>query len=110
MDRQRRLRRARGEGEKQRLGNLARDRKRIVPDGEQYERTVVGTTDSMARQMIAAELLSALAGRNPERRERARTAFDEIMLLAISLGGTITAGTHFAKAGDLQSLATICLI
>jgi HEAT repeat protein len=34
-----------------------------------------GTADTSAREVIATELLSALAGRNPERRERARDAF-----------------------------------
>ena len=34
-----------------------------------------GTADTSAREVIATELLSALAGRNPERRERAREAF-----------------------------------
>src|SRR5256714_1924922 len=55
----------------------ARAETRHLLEGEHYERAVVGTSDSMARQMIAAELLSALAGRNPERRDRARDAFVE---------------------------------
>ena len=55
----------------------ARAETRHLLEGEHYERAVVGTSDSMARQMIATELLSALAGRNPERRARARTAFVE---------------------------------
>ncbi|HEX8149064.1 MAG TPA: HEAT repeat domain-containing protein [Pyrinomonadaceae bacterium] len=46
-------------------------------EGEQYDRAVVGSRDAMARQMIAAELLSALAGRNALKRERARAAFVE---------------------------------
>jgi hypothetical protein len=33
------------------------------------------TVDTSAREVIATELLSALAGRNPERRDRAREAF-----------------------------------
>jgi hypothetical protein len=50
--------------------------KRLL-EGSDYDRTVVGTSDPMARQMVAAELLSALAGRHAERRERARVAFAE---------------------------------
>ena len=46
-------------------------------EGEEYDRTVVGSRDAMARQMIASELLSALAGRNMQRRERAGAAFVE---------------------------------
>lgn len=45
--------------------------------GGAYDRSVIGSEDSMARQLIGAELLSALAGRNMERRERARAAFLE---------------------------------
>jgi HEAT repeat protein len=50
---------------------------RRLLEGESYDRAVVSSRDSMARQMIATELLSALAGRNVERRERARAAFIE---------------------------------
>jgi HEAT repeat protein len=46
-------------------------------EGEEYDRAVVGARDAMARQMIAAELLSALAGRNALKRERAGAAFVE---------------------------------
>lgn len=54
--------------------NVQAEARRVL-QGDAYDEAVVGSSDSMARQMIAAELLSALAGRNPERRERARTAF-----------------------------------
>lgn len=54
--------------------NVQAESRRVL-QGDAYDEAVVGSTDSMARQMIAAELLSALAGRNPERRERARAAF-----------------------------------
>jgi HEAT repeat protein len=50
---------------------------RRLLEGETYDRTVIGTTDALARQLVAAELLSALSGRNAERRERARAAFAE---------------------------------
>jgi hypothetical protein len=43
--------------------------------GEKYDEAVVGTSDAGTRQLIAAGLLAALAGRNEERRERAREAF-----------------------------------
>ena len=43
--------------------------------GGEYDNHITGTVDSGAREVIATELLSALAGRNPERRERARQAF-----------------------------------
>ncbi|HWS87041.1 MAG TPA: HEAT repeat domain-containing protein [Pyrinomonadaceae bacterium] len=45
--------------------------------GSQYDRAVIGSRDAMTRQMVAAELLSALAGRNAQRRELARAAFVE---------------------------------
>jgi HEAT repeat protein len=50
---------------------------RRLLEGGDYDRTVISTTDPLARQLIAAELLSALSGRNAERRERARAAFNE---------------------------------
>ena len=53
------------------------DETRHLLEGEEYDRAVVGSRDSMARQMVAAELLSALAGRNALRRERASAAFVE---------------------------------
>jgi hypothetical protein len=43
--------------------------------GEKYADEPAGTVDIGAREVIATELLSALAGRNPERRDRAREAF-----------------------------------
>ncbi|MBV9928853.1 MAG: HEAT repeat domain-containing protein [Acidobacteria bacterium] len=45
--------------------------------GGQYDRAVIGSRDAMTRQMVAAELLAALAGRNVQRRERAGAAFVE---------------------------------
>ena len=50
---------------------------RRLLEGGEYDRAVVGSRDAMARQMIAAELLSALAGRNAPKRERAGAAFVE---------------------------------
>jgi len=43
--------------------------------GGKYADQSTGTVDTGAREVIATELLSALAGRNPERRDRAREAF-----------------------------------
>ena len=45
--------------------------------GETYDRGVIAAADPETRQMVSAELLSALVGRNAERRERARAAFME---------------------------------
>jgi HEAT repeat protein len=43
--------------------------------GESYDESVIGATDAGTRQLVATELLSALAARNVERRERAREVF-----------------------------------
>jgi HEAT repeat protein len=48
---------------------------RNVLAGESYDESVVGASDAGTRQLVATELLSALAARNVERRERAREAF-----------------------------------
>jgi hypothetical protein len=53
------------------------DETRQLLEGAEYDRAVIGSRDAMARQMVAAELLSALAGRNVQRRERAGAAFVE---------------------------------
>ena len=50
--------------------------RRLIEGGE-YDPALLSTSDSMARQMVAYELLAALATRNFERRERARAAFVE---------------------------------
>jgi len=43
--------------------------------GESYDESVIGAGDAGTRQLVATELLSALAARNVERRERAREVF-----------------------------------
>jgi hypothetical protein len=43
--------------------------------GGDYDESVVASADSETRQLVGAELLSALVGRNLQRRERARAAF-----------------------------------
>ena len=50
--------------------------KRLL-DGDTYDKKLVGSADVVTRGFVAAELLSALAGRNPARRERSRRAFIE---------------------------------
>lgn len=43
--------------------------------GEEYDQSVIGSDDRETRQLVGAELLSALVGRNLQRRDRARAAF-----------------------------------
>jgi hypothetical protein len=43
--------------------------------GNSYDESVIGASDAGTRQLVATELLSALAARNVERRERAREVF-----------------------------------
>jgi HEAT repeat protein len=50
---------------------------RRLLEGEGYDRGIIGTRDPVARQMVAAELLYVLAGRNEARRKRAGAAFVE---------------------------------
>lgn len=51
------------------------DETRKLLAGESFDESVIGVADVGLRELVAAELLAALAGRNQERRERARTAF-----------------------------------
>jgi hypothetical protein len=46
-----------------------------VMAGGQYDQNVIGSDDRETRQLVGAELLSALVGRNLQRRDRARAAF-----------------------------------
>jgi hypothetical protein len=51
------------------------DEVRKLMAGGDYDESVVASADSETRQLVGAELLSALVGRNLQRRERARAAF-----------------------------------
>ena len=46
-----------------------------VLEGKSYDENIIGEPDPEIRQIIAAELLTALAGRNLTKRENARAAF-----------------------------------
>ncbi|HKC62139.1 MAG TPA: HEAT repeat domain-containing protein, partial [Pyrinomonadaceae bacterium] len=46
-----------------------------VLSGESYDESIIGASDAGTRQLVATELLSALAARNLDRRERAREVF-----------------------------------
>jgi hypothetical protein len=46
-----------------------------VMAGDEYDSSVIGSNDRETRQLVGAELLSALVGRNLQRRDRARAAF-----------------------------------
>ncbi|HEY1403004.1 MAG TPA: HEAT repeat domain-containing protein, partial [Pyrinomonadaceae bacterium] len=43
--------------------------------GESYDESIINTTDNGTRQLVSAELMSAVAGRNAARQAHARTAF-----------------------------------
>ena len=51
------------------------DEVKKMMSGGQYDQSIIGSNDRDTRQLVGAELLSALVGRNVERRERARDAF-----------------------------------
>jgi len=51
------------------------DEVRKLMAGGDYDESVVASPDRETRQLVGAELLSALVGRNLQRRERARAAF-----------------------------------
>ncbi|HXI23737.1 MAG TPA: HEAT repeat domain-containing protein [Pyrinomonadaceae bacterium] len=53
----------------------ASDEAKKLFSGESYDESVIGSEDREMRRLVGAELASALVGRNPERRERAREAF-----------------------------------
>jgi len=61
-------------GRKERVSRTAEEANKVFA-GERYDESVIGSEDRETRRMVGAELLSAMVGRNSERRERARTAF-----------------------------------
>jgi len=57
-----------------RVATVAEQVKHVMA-GEAYDPGLIGSDDRETRQLVGAELLSALVGRNLQRRERARAAF-----------------------------------
>ncbi len=55
--------------------NQVADEARKLFEGADYDEAIIGSEDRDTRRLVGAELLSALVGRNPARRERAREAF-----------------------------------
>ncbi len=62
------------DGRRERVNQVANEAKKLF-DGAEYDEAIVGSEDRDTRRLVGAELLSALVGRNPQRRERAREAF-----------------------------------
>jgi hypothetical protein len=59
---------------RQRIARVAEEIKNVMAGGD-YEESVIGSDDRDTRQLVGAELLAALVGRNLPRRQRARAAF-----------------------------------
>lgn len=57
-----------------RVATVAEQVKNVMA-GEEYDPALIGSDDRETRQLVGAELLSALVGRNLQRRDRARAAF-----------------------------------
>jgi hypothetical protein len=57
-----------------RVATVAEQVKNVMA-GEEYDPSLIGSNDRETRQLVGAELLSALVGRNLQRRDRARAAF-----------------------------------
>lgn len=58
----------------ERVARVSEEVKKVMAGGE-YDEGIVGSDDRETRQLVGAELLSALVGRNMQRRERARAVF-----------------------------------
>ena len=61
-------------GRVERVSRASDEVKKLMTGGE-YDQNIIAANDRDTRQLVGAELLSALVGRNVERRERARDAF-----------------------------------
>ena len=58
----------------ERVTRVSEEVKKIMAGGD-YDESIVASEDPDTRKLVGAELLSALVGRNLQRRERARSAF-----------------------------------
>jgi hypothetical protein len=61
-------------GRREQVNQVSAEARKVF-DGDQYDESVIGSSDPETRRLIGAELLSAMVGRNVGRRERAREAF-----------------------------------
>jgi hypothetical protein len=59
---------------RERIAQVTEEARKLMNGGE-YDQSVIGSDDRETRQLVGAELLSAIVGRNPARREHARAAF-----------------------------------
>ena len=59
---------------RERIARVAEQIKNVMAGGD-YDESVIGSDDRETRQLVGAELLAALVGRNVSRRQRARAAF-----------------------------------
>ncbi|MDT4895798.1 MAG: hypothetical protein QOH25_875 [Acidobacteriota bacterium] len=75
--------------------------------GESYDEAVIGATDAGSRQLIATELLAALAARNVERRERAREVFVKHGYLDEATRKLRTADAPAERAAAARSLGYV---
>ncbi len=60
---------------RQARGATVAEQVKHVMAGEEYDSSLIGSDDPETRKLVGAELLSALVGRNLQRRDRARAAF-----------------------------------
>lgn len=58
----------------ERVTRASEEVKKLMTGGD-YDESIIASEDRYTRQLVGAELLSALVGRNLQRRERARAAF-----------------------------------
>jgi HEAT repeat protein len=72
--------------------------------GESYDEAVIGASDAGTRQLVATELLAALAARNVERRERAREVFVKYNYLDEATNNLRTADAPAERSAAARSL------
>jgi len=64
-----------GDGVRRERVTLVAEQAKKVLAGDEYDRDIIGAHDRETRQLVGAELLTGLVGRDAVRRERAREAF-----------------------------------
>lgn len=73
-------------------------------DGKDYDESIISSSNPDTRQIVATELLAALASRNPERRLRAREAFTKHGFFEESTQKLRTSGTAAERISAARAL------
>src|SRR5438132_10237180 len=94
------------DGRRERINRVADEAKKVL-SGDPYDESLIGSDDQETRRLVGAELLSALVGRNAERRERARASFMKHGYFDDATRDLRTAGSENERAAAARRLSFV---